>query len=85
MVNNNAASRPGSLYRCQGKRGFFREYKTQPYFGILRTLDSLHLIQRFLSLTELRTPHGALNIVAALLPTNEFEEVGKEGGIQKPL
>lgn len=63
---------------------FLNKY-ARPLFGILRTSDSPKHIERFLSLTELRTPHGALNIVAAPLAANEFEEVGRGGGIQKAL
>lgn len=41
--------------------------------------------ERVLPLTELRTACGALNTVASPPTANEFEEVGKEGGIQNPL
>lgn len=62
---------------------FFNNY-TQPLLGIFSTSNRPVRTEAFLSLTELRTPHGALNIVAAPPAANQFEEVGREGGIQKP-
>lgn len=55
----------------------------QSLFTISHTQHSPKPTERFLSLTELRTPHGALNIVATPLAANEFEEVGREGGDSK--
>lgn len=55
----------------------------QRLFGIIGTSNNLVRTVGFLSLTELRTPHGALNIVATPPAANEIEEVGREGGIQK--
>lgn len=52
-------------------------------FGIIGTYKEPLRTVGFLSLTELRTPHGALNIVATPPAANEFEEVETEGGIQK--
>lgn len=60
----------------------FNKY-AQQLFGIIGTYNNPVRTVGFLSLTELRTPHGALNIVATPPAANEFEEVETEGGIQK--
>lgn len=66
----------------QNKRWAFIHSK--PLFLLFCAYNKPRLVEGFLSLTELRTPHGALNIVASPLAANEFKEVGREGGIQKP-
>lgn len=70
-----------SLNQSDHYFSLFNKYAQQ--FGIIGTYNNPVRTVGFLSLTELRTPHGALNIVATPPAANEFEEVETEGGIQK--
>lgn len=69
---------------CNQSNHYFSLFnKCAEQFGIISTYNNPVRTVGFLSLTELRTPHGALNIVATPPAANEFEEVETEGGIQK--
>lgn len=71
-----------SLNQSDHYFSLFNKY-AQQFVGIIGTSNNPVRTVGFLSLTELRTPHGALNIVATPPAANEFEEVETEGGIQK--
>lgn len=76
-IQNKVSLKQSNRYFC-----LFDKY-AQRLFGIISTSNNPVRTVGFLSLSELWTPHGALNIVATPPAANEFEEVGREGGIQK--